>query len=352
MEARALGRELDEHRHAAVRLGRRGRRRSGRRPPAAPSRVQSSTLGRPVEALGHDRRRDVVGQVRDELRRRRIERGEVELERVAPVERRRSAARRARRGAARASGRARPRGRAPARSARRRVRTPRPGPISSTTSSAPSSASRSITPRMFSSTRKCWPSCFFGRTLTAGGRQPRRWRRSGRRARRHPRRAPRRARRPCGRRARARSAGRGPAAARGTGLSVSARIRSAGTARRGLAQRLGLRVGRVAGEGEVPAALDAGGEQLRLREAVHDDGAVVRAQHRLGVVVRGPGVDDDRQNELRGERKLRREEAALLRPSRRRRSGSRARPPRPRPPSGASSRAWSSPTRSASAVAA
>ena len=42
------------------------------------------------------------------------------------------------------------------------VRTPRPGPISSTTSSRPSSASRPITPRMFSSARKCWPSCFFG----------------------------------------------------------------------------------------------------------------------------------------------------------------------------------------------
>ena len=81
---------------------------------------------------------------------------------------------------------------------------------------------------------------------------------------------------------------------------------------RRLAQRLGLRIRRVAGEGEVPAALDACREQLRLREAVHDDGAVVRAQHRLGVGVRGAGVDDDRQTELRGERELRREEAALL----------------------------------------
>ena len=48
--------------------------------------VHSSSPGMPVEALDDDRRRDVVGQVRDQLRRRRIERGEVELERVAPVE--------------------------------------------------------------------------------------------------------------------------------------------------------------------------------------------------------------------------------------------------------------------------
>ena len=54
-----------------------------------------------------------------------------------------------------------------------RVRTPRPGPTSSTTSSAASSASRPMTPRMFSSTRKCWPSAFFGATVT-GARTQRR----------------------------------------------------------------------------------------------------------------------------------------------------------------------------------
>ena len=39
-----------------------------------------------VEALGDDRRGDVVGQIRDELGRGRLQRGEVEGERVAPVQ--------------------------------------------------------------------------------------------------------------------------------------------------------------------------------------------------------------------------------------------------------------------------
>src|SRR4051812_11198854 len=48
------------------------------------------------------------------------------------------------------------------RSARNAVRMPGPGPISRTVSSADRSASRSMTRTMFSSTRKCWPSSFFG----------------------------------------------------------------------------------------------------------------------------------------------------------------------------------------------
>jgi hypothetical protein len=40
-----------------------------------------------VEALGDDRRGDVVREVRDELRRRRVEAGEIEPQRIAPVER-------------------------------------------------------------------------------------------------------------------------------------------------------------------------------------------------------------------------------------------------------------------------
>ena len=107
--------------------------------------------------------------------------------------------------------------------------TPRPGPISSTTSSGASSASRSITRRMFSSTRKCWPSSFLARMLTDRSSAPRSLR-SARRARRRRRFARARARRRCGRRSRARSAGRGAAPARGTGESVSASRRSAGTA--------------------------------------------------------------------------------------------------------------------------
>ena len=43
-------------------------------------------VGQPRQALGDDRRRDVVGQVRDELGRSRLERAEVELERVPPVD--------------------------------------------------------------------------------------------------------------------------------------------------------------------------------------------------------------------------------------------------------------------------
>ena len=183
---------------------------------------------------------------------------------------------------------------------------------------------------MFSSTRKCWPSCFFGRTLTAAGRRPLRWRR-------------------CGAASSLASSPRASASAAivwttcaGSFGRPRTRLRRevravrlgedpvGGDGRGGLAQRLGLRIRRVAGEGEVPASLETGREQLRLREAVHDDGAVVGAEHRLRVVVRGAGVDDDRQAELGGERELRREEACAARPSRRRRSGSRARPRRRR----------------------
>ena len=104
--------------------------------------------------------------------------------------------------------------RARSRARRRRVRAPR------------GARSRA---RMFSSTRKCWPSSFFGAALT-GRSSARRSRRSARRARPRRRCARARARRPCGRRSRARSAGRGAAPARGTGESVSASRRSAGTA--------------------------------------------------------------------------------------------------------------------------
>ena len=41
---------------------------------------------RQLEGLGDERRRDVVRQVRNELVRRRLERGDVETERVAPVD--------------------------------------------------------------------------------------------------------------------------------------------------------------------------------------------------------------------------------------------------------------------------
>ena len=50
-----------------------------------------------------------------------------------------------------------------------------------------------------------------------------------------------------------------------------------GDAARGLAQVVGVLVGDVAGERDVPASLERGVEQARRGEAVEDDGAVVRA---------------------------------------------------------------------------
>jgi hypothetical protein len=71
MEAGPLGRELHQHRHAAVRLGRR----------LSEEPVSDLALNHyapaldllDTEALRHERRRDVVGQVRDQLARRRVE---------------------------------------------------------------------------------------------------------------------------------------------------------------------------------------------------------------------------------------------------------------------------------------
>src|SRR5581483_116616 len=85
VEAGPLRCELEEHRDRPVRLG---------------SRLREEALGdlalnhhapplerrQPVEALDHHRRRDVVGQVRDELARRRLEVGQVDLECVADLE--------------------------------------------------------------------------------------------------------------------------------------------------------------------------------------------------------------------------------------------------------------------------
>ena len=158
--------------------------------------------------------------------------------------------------------------------------TPRPGPTSSTTSSGPSSASLPMTPRMFSSTRKCWPRSRFGRRHVTGARtRLRRSPRSAPRARRRPRRAPRRARRPCARRSPARSGGRGRGCGARYGLSVSARMRSAGTCARGGAQLVGLRVRDVAGERDVVAALERRRQRRRRREAVQDDRAVEAGEH-------------------------------------------------------------------------
>ena len=85
MEARSLGRELHEDGDGAVRLRpRRGEEAVG----DLPLHHHAPQLDRrePVERLGDQGRRDLVRQVRDELRRRRIQRVEVEGERVPEVQ--------------------------------------------------------------------------------------------------------------------------------------------------------------------------------------------------------------------------------------------------------------------------
>jgi hypothetical protein len=85
VEAGAFGRQLHEHGDRAVGLrGRRGEEAVG---DLALHHHAPELDGRQAgEALGHERSRDVVRQVGDELVRRRLERGEVERERVAEVE--------------------------------------------------------------------------------------------------------------------------------------------------------------------------------------------------------------------------------------------------------------------------
>ena len=151
------------------------RRRTSRASPRTARPTSFCTIATHVVTRGQlgdraqdDGRGDAVGQVRDDLRRRRVERGEVELHRVGEVERRVRMRRRARRAArARACGRARRRGRGATRSARCSLSTPRPPPTSSTTSSGPSSAARAITSSRFESIRKFWPRSRFGRMPNA-----------------------------------------------------------------------------------------------------------------------------------------------------------------------------------------
>ena len=155
-----------------------------------------------------------------------------------------------------------------------------------------------MTPRMFSSTRKCWPSDFFGATLT-GGRRPR------------PR------SRACGPPSSAGVLAAASASAATVwttcagsfgrprtgcgaryGLSVSTRIRSAGTARAASRSSSAFGIRDVAGERDVVAALEGGREQLGRGEAVEDDRAA-EGRERVGRVLRGlAAVDHDRQPEL------------------------------------------------------
>src|SRR4051794_32257794 len=83
MRSRSLRRELNEHGHRAVGLcGRRREEPVGDLPLHHHAPVLQLLHG---QALGDDRRRDVVRQVRHELPRRRIERRDVEPHRVTPV---------------------------------------------------------------------------------------------------------------------------------------------------------------------------------------------------------------------------------------------------------------------------
>ena len=195
------------------------------------------------------------------------------------------------------------------------MRTPRPGPTSSTTSRSSSLASRPITPRMFSSARKCWPSRFLGRTLTATRRRRTRWRRSARRARRRP------------RHARPASAATVWTTCAGSFALAADRLRrevgAVGLRQDPVGGHLGgrgpelcrLRIGDVAREREVPAAVEPRRQQPRLREAVHDDRAVVTAQDRLRVRVRRARVDDDREARARRRARAGPRRAGAARPS-------------------------------------
>ena len=313
VEAGAAGGELHEHRDGAVRLRRRlGEEAVGDLP--LHHHAPELDARQPGQALGDDRRRDVVRQVRDELRRRRLERGEVERERVAPVEldvrelfqlpevRRERAveldgvdvAHTVREVAGQ-----------DAEAGADLERDVLGGELGE-----PADHVEDVSVREEVLAQPLLRD--HGHGLTAARRRRSRWRRSAPRARRRP------------RRERSASAAtvwttwagsfglpRSGCGAR-YGLSVSARIRSAGTARSSLAQLRRLRVGHVAGEGEVPAALEPGGEQARLGEAVHDHGSVVPAEDRCGVVVRLARVDHDREPELARELELGLEEPALL----------------------------------------
>ena len=85
MEPGSLGRELQQDGDRAVRL-RAGHGEEAVSDFALHHHAPRADAGQPVEALDDDRRRDVVRQIRDELSGCRVERGEVECERVAPVE--------------------------------------------------------------------------------------------------------------------------------------------------------------------------------------------------------------------------------------------------------------------------
>ena len=82
MEACLLRRQLDQHRYRAVRLGRRPREEPVR-DLALHHHAPEVDARKAVEALHHDWRRDLVGEVRDELGRGRVEVRQIDSECIA-----------------------------------------------------------------------------------------------------------------------------------------------------------------------------------------------------------------------------------------------------------------------------
>ena len=168
-----------------------------------------------------------------------------------------------------------------------------------------------MTPRMFSSTRKCWPSDFFGATVTAIRRQLRRWR--GSRCQRVERLAAR-----LGERADrvddvARLVRPAPNGLRGeirtVGLDEDPIERNDG---RRLPQRGRLRVRGVTCERNVVATLRGERRDLGRREAVQDDRAGKRLERSRSLLVGLTVVDHDGELELIREPELCVEQLPLL----------------------------------------
>ena len=126
-----------------------------------PARHAGQLLDRAQDRAGGD----AVGQVRDDLRRRRVQRargrGRIASARCSVVFGWASSASRSAGSSERSSSTT---WTCAQRAARCSLSTPRPPPISSTTSPGASSAARSMTPRMFESIRKFWPRSRLGRT--------------------------------------------------------------------------------------------------------------------------------------------------------------------------------------------
>ncbi len=155
---------------------------------------------------------------------------------------------------------------------------PRPGPTSSTTSVDSRSLRRPMTPRMFSSTRKCWPRDFFGATVTAVRKRPRRSHESPPRVPRSSRsRTSASTRSVCTTLAGSFGAPRTDCGAR-YGLSVSTRIRSRGMLAAASRSARRVRVRRVAGERHVVAAID--GDRERGRATRSSGGSPCRGRAR------------------------------------------------------------------------